>query len=409
MNRFGKLFIAVVIIIVAATVLGILHTKPAQQVEEPPHETTAVPLDRSDNDSQPTAETDEKLDYSKPVFTDDHATVCPVSLLHSIDANHGPEQVLEMFMSFLGRSEKEKELGCTELVGGIPVTVSRVGDGPLIYISLPGDGVPTLITVESELTNKVPGQSEAEKEYLATPHINLNPPTYVPSSNTSPGHLLLNMPSPTPILEGSVVAASDIGGSGAIICPNADDFAGWIDTTAKAPHQNPDIDIGAFLKPYGCSYLPPGTPMVSEGGNSVGSLVIVETKLSDGTMLKGVTFPNMIAQDQQQGRANQQQQQQQTDMTRPLYTRNDALVCPSWEALLYATAAKEGGWRAGAQLAGVNNPVPSTQIGQSVSAEYYGCSTYRDGTPVTLDAEKPPSGFDIKTNIGWLDPDNLRN
>ena len=54
------------------------------------------------------------------------------------------------------------------------------------------------------------------------------------------------------------------------------------------------------LKLYGCSYVPPGTPLVSEGANAQNSLAVVTVTLPDGTTIHGVTFPSMFVRSQVQ-------------------------------------------------------------------------------------------------------------
>jgi hypothetical protein len=46
------------------------------------------------------------------------------------------------------------------------------------------------------------------------------------------------------------------------------------------------------LRAYGCALIPPGTPMTLDTGNVV---PVVTAKLKNGTIIKGVTLPAMIA------------------------------------------------------------------------------------------------------------------
>lgn len=151
-------------------------------------------------------------------------------------------------------------------------------------------------------------QVDAEKAELATPHINKVPATPIPPSN-GPGSIFITIPSREPILKGNVVAANFRGkGMGAVICPDSNTFGAWMDseTPSSGGGSNPEDNMSGqseaemvkTLKPYGCSYVPPGTPMVSEGGNPSGSLAVVNVNLSDGTVIKGVVFPNSIVQNQ---------------------------------------------------------------------------------------------------------------
>ena len=68
------------------------------------------------------------------------------------------------------------------------------------------------------------------------------------------------------------------------------------------------------LKAHGCVLLPPGTPMVSEGGNAV---PVVTAKLQNGTLVRGVTLPAMIAHDQQHLGGSMRPQPQPTPSDEP--------------------------------------------------------------------------------------------
>jgi hypothetical protein len=102
---------------------------------------------------------------------------------------------------------------------------------------------------------------------------------------------------------------------------------------------------------------------------------------------------------------------QPLDWNKPLFTREGTLVCPSWEALEYAATSKLDGWKRTNYLLGVKDPIPQGQgphVGEPVSAEYYGCSIYKDGVPVQMKAMSW-TGVGPETSIGWLDPRELRN
>jgi len=92
-------------------------------------------------------------------FTTCCTIVCPQSLLSAVDADHAPDKVVEMFNSVWNRSSKAKELGCVELQEGIPVFATKFIEG-FAAISLSENKSPSMFTVENELTNKVPGQSD---------------------------------------------------------------------------------------------------------------------------------------------------------------------------------------------------------------------------------------------------------
>jgi hypothetical protein len=174
-------------------------------------------------------------------------------------------------------------------------------------VEIPGNAGGSLFTLEDELTNRAPGQSDATRADLATAHINNALDSALPAASSNDlGTLLITIPSPIsgPTLKGHVMAASDSQGSGAIICPDANAMA-LAFSSIDANHK--EESIGAWLKPYGCSYLPPGTPMVSEGRNAANTLAIVAAELSDGSIINGVTFPNMIVQNEKQREQAEQQ------------------------------------------------------------------------------------------------------
>jgi hypothetical protein len=109
--------------------------------------------------------------------------------------------------------------------------------------------------------------------------------------------------------------------------------------------------------------------------------------------------------------ARQHPRPQPLDWNKPLFTREGTLVCPSWEALEYAATSKLDGWKRTNYLLGVKDPIPQGQgphVGEPVSAEYYGCSIYKDGVPVQMRA-RSWTGVGPETSIGWLDPMELRN
>ena len=255
-----------------------------------------VPKDK-ENDSD--TATSEPLIYSKPVFTTSVTVVCPLSLLSDTRPDHSPEKIVDMFNSILSRSEKAKSLGCEELQEGILVSPLPFEDG-FVSVGLPGGTGSWWFTIASELTNKVPGQSDAERQGLTEPHTANAadarvPPTETPSS--SAGHLLVNMPSNVPIPKGPGKAATDSSGSGAFICPDENRLAALADNAIDVSGNRKSTNQWEEIKQFGCSYVPPGTEMISQGPNENGSLAIVSAKLPDGTLINGLTFPNMFIKD----------------------------------------------------------------------------------------------------------------
>jgi hypothetical protein len=48
-----------------------------------------------------------------------------------------------------------------------------------------------------------------------------------------------------------------------------------------------------LLRRYGCSYLPSGTPAISEGATS-GHMALITVTFPDGTKIGGVTLPERL-------------------------------------------------------------------------------------------------------------------
>jgi len=106
------------------------------------------------------------------------------------------------------------------------------------------------------------------------------------------------------------------------------------------------------------------------------------------------------------------------DTREPLFTKASAMACPTKGGLLYATAARERGWKYPGGLAGVDDPIRGSgqglpAIDSSVTAETWSCKLYSKGQSINIlgDASKPSGAGDaILTNIGWVIPlDSLSN
>jgi len=97
------------------------------------------------------------LDYSRPIFTDDYALMCPIGAFYDLRADHGPAAIADLFMSVFGREEKEKRLGCQELRGGLRVYARRMKApyDPYVQVSFTPDSLATVFTVEAYLKNGV--------------------------------------------------------------------------------------------------------------------------------------------------------------------------------------------------------------------------------------------------------------
>jgi TonB family protein len=259
----------------------------------------AIILLPSDKESDSGATPSVPLNYSKPVFTTSITIVCPMSLLSDIRADHSPEKVVDMFSSVFTRSDKAKSLGCQELREDIYVSASPLAD-EFVSVGLPGDSGSRWFTLAGELTNKVPGQSDAERNEQAEPHIAKATDLSTPIPTTSPssaGHFLVNTRSRMPIPKGDGVAAANSYGSGALICPDEERMAALSDATLDTSRTRTGVTEWEEYNRFGCSYVPPGTEMTSQGANEQGALAVVTAKLADGTTIHGLTFPNMFVEN----------------------------------------------------------------------------------------------------------------
>ncbi len=95
------------------------------------------------------------LDYSKPIFTEDVAIICPIGILFDVRVDHGPDAVIDMFLSPFSMQSKAEKLGCEVWRGGIPVNAVRAngviqGNGRYLNYVHINDA---LFTIEADLTN----------------------------------------------------------------------------------------------------------------------------------------------------------------------------------------------------------------------------------------------------------------
>ena len=207
------------------------------------------------------------LDYTKPVYTIEHAIVCPESLMFDERADHEPGIVGGMFGSH-NESEAER-LGCEVLRGGVQVVIGP-RKPPLVAVNN------NYFTVENELTNN----SDGSKRYV--------------DSSTTPtgfGSAPVATPASEPIPKGSVMTPSD--GLGASICPDFKTLAALPNPNAEwlSNNLNESMAVGlshgaamnliknpieVSTREQGCTYIYPGIPLVSEGGDPTGSLAVVQ-------------------------------------------------------------------------------------------------------------------------------------
>jgi len=236
-----------------------------------------------------------------------------MSLLSDPRADHDMSAVMDMYVSPFTMDSKAEKLGCEVWHGGIEVTAKPMdGMTPLVTVNT------VAFTVAAHLTNNADGSTRY-----------VNSTTASPSTDVSPnlGHIAVTTPSSYPIPEGNVWTPS--GEFGAEICPDSnayadydDNFIAWMTnsgvlkggralTNEEVLSQRNDIIAKEkeLAKQYRCTYIPPGTLLVSEGGDQIGAMAIVTAHMPDDTTIRGVTLPNMITQQQQQPTAAEPQVQ----------------------------------------------------------------------------------------------------
>lgn len=104
---------------------------------------------------EPAKSVEPVLDYSQPVYTVDHAIVCPVGVLVAsyLDgrADHGRQAIAALYISSVDRENRENALGCEEWRGGIKVKAVELEQRPegLTLVQING----TFFTVKDDLTN----------------------------------------------------------------------------------------------------------------------------------------------------------------------------------------------------------------------------------------------------------------
>jgi hypothetical protein len=92
------------------------------------------------------------LDYSKRIYTDGHAIVCPLRVLLDVRFDRGREAISNMYLS--DKESEAEHLGCEVWQGGIEVEAAKMEQtlGGLSLVQING----RLFTVAAHLTNKVP-------------------------------------------------------------------------------------------------------------------------------------------------------------------------------------------------------------------------------------------------------------
>jgi tetratricopeptide (TPR) repeat protein len=235
-----------------------------------------------------------QLDFSQPIQTKEHAIVCPKALIMTMLLSHNAEEeqqaLWDAFSAFSDRDEKARAAGCDIWDGGIPVRAEHMQEPFDQYVSItPLDGSGSYFSMAANLENGPANEASTIENNLASS---------MASSSTLGGALVAN-PSTQPIPKGDVVAPKN--GFGAVICSDSAGLAAYDDDAmaafASSTAAEPQVpDFSGIAKSHGCSFVPPGTTLSSEGPNSTASLAIVTAQLSDGTTVHGVTFPTMITQ-----------------------------------------------------------------------------------------------------------------
>ncbi len=95
-----------------------------------------------------------KLDLTKPVFTQDYAIICPLSLFVDRREDHGPRAIEDLFTSISNRDEKAKALGCEIWQDGIRLYISpRQPNNGIIDFGLSPIDTFSYFSMESHLRN----------------------------------------------------------------------------------------------------------------------------------------------------------------------------------------------------------------------------------------------------------------
>ena len=96
--------------------------------------------------------------------------------------------------------------------------------------------------------------------------------------------------------------------------------------------------------------------------------------------------------------------QDPVNISKPIFTRKGAVICPTIEAMHLAYNARIEGWRY-SDAAGIDTPQGMYQ-GKLISAEELGCAVFGDGEALKAIAT---NGGLVMTDRGWIDRDDLRN
>ena len=149
------------------------------------------------------------LDYAKPIYTTNHAIICPVSLLSDRRADHDRSAVMDMYMSTLTAEGKAKDLGCEVWTGGIEVSAKPMdGTTSLVTVNTFAFTVPAHLTNDpngsiqsTEITSTAPAPTTPITKTENSPIRGSSPPNEGPSIEDS---LLSDLPTEQAKIGGAV-------------------------------------------------------------------------------------------------------------------------------------------------------------------------------------------------------------
>ena len=127
---------------------------PTASPATPPDSSVASAATPPANSSSPATAEKVPLDYSKPIYTDDYAIVCPINVFLDRRVGHGYEAVMDAYMSIFYRTTNAEKAGCQVWHGGIRVRASRASPIPG-FVSV--DDI--YVMQEFDLTNDPAGKS----------------------------------------------------------------------------------------------------------------------------------------------------------------------------------------------------------------------------------------------------------
>lgn len=231
------------------------------------------------------------IDFSRPVYTTDHAAICPLTLLWDRRADRDAGAIIDAMTSIFDRSEKLKRLGCEEWKEGIRVEATPMDDSSLVLLRIDGDTDSSAFTLRWELENH-PG--DARLSVTRAADVNKRP-----ASDWTPP--LAAMPRDDSHSDPSASAVtSDQAGRNAI--QNNAVAQGWGDSPdaivcadiASVQDQYKRFQAAGSSAPLSsdCVAIKPGTQIHAEKNGDDTTVVVI---LSSGSLFIGKTMPQMVA------------------------------------------------------------------------------------------------------------------